>query len=111
MWRVAARAATASLVAELAAADHYIADGHHRVAAALAAWQRSGEPADAGVLCVVHPMDGLRLSAFHRRVLGPVDLAAVVGLLAPAFRVAAVPTAPTPAPVRSGCTPTAAGTT
>jgi uncharacterized protein (DUF1015 family) len=43
-------------------------------------------------------MDGLRLSAFHRRVIGPVDLAALLDLLAPAFRVedAATPQAPTP---------------
>jgi uncharacterized protein (DUF1015 family) len=92
--------ATDSLADELAAADHYIADGHHRVAAALTEWHRSGQPAAAGVLCVVHPTDGLRLSAFHRRVIGPVDLSAIVDLLAPAFRVAAAPTAPTPAP---GC--------
>ena len=64
---------TAALVEELGAADHYIADGHHRVAAALEEWRLAGKPADAGLLCVVHPMDGLRLSAFHRRVSGPVD--------------------------------------
>jgi uncharacterized protein (DUF1015 family) len=32
-------------------------------------------------------MDGLRLSAFHRRVIGPVDLTSLLDLLAPAFRV------------------------
>ena len=98
VWRVPPGAPAASLANELATADHYIADGHHRVAAALAAWRRIGEPADAGVLCVVHPMDGLRLSAFHRRVIGPVDLAALLDLLAPAFRVedAATPQAPAP---------------
>jgi uncharacterized protein (DUF1015 family) len=92
VWRVAPGVATTSLADELTAADHYIADGHHRVAAALAAWRQGGEPADAGVLCVVHPMDGLRLSAFHRRVIGPVDLAPLLDLLAPAFRVAAAAT-------------------
>ena len=111
VWRVIAGAATASLADELAAADHYIADGHHRVGAALSTWRRSGEPADAGVLCVIHPMDGLRLSAFHRRVIGPVDLAAILDLLAPAFRVAAAASRPPRHPVRSGCMPTAAGTT
>ena len=98
VWRVFPGAATESLADELTAADHYIADGHHRVAAALSAWRRSGEPADAGVLCVVHPMNGLRHSAFQRRVIGPVDLAPLLGLLTPAFRVtaAATPSQPTP---------------
>jgi uncharacterized protein (DUF1015 family) len=94
VWRVAPGVATASLADELTAADHYIADGHHRVAAALAAWRQMGEPADAGVLCVVHPMNGLRLSAFHRRVIGPVDLAPLLDLLAPAFRVVVAATSP-----------------
>ena len=98
VWRVPAGVATASLADELTAADHYIADGHHRVAAALAAWRQSGEPVDAGVLCVVHPMGGLRLSAFHRRVIGPVDLAPLLDLLAPSFRVAAAASPPHQAP-------------
>lgn len=98
VWRIAPGAATSRLDDELTAADRYIADGHHRVAAALAAWRRSGEPPDAGVLCVIHPMDGLRLSAFHRRVMGPVDLASLMGLLASGFRVGAAATPPTPAP-------------
>ncbi len=89
VWRVPPGAPTTRLADELTAADHYIADGHHRVAAALAAWQQTGEPADAGVLCVIHPMDGLRLSAFHRRVIGPVDLAPLLELLAPTFQVTA----------------------
>jgi D-3-phosphoglycerate dehydrogenase len=98
VWRVPPGAPTASLADELAKADHYIADGHHRVAAALTGWRRSGEPADAGVLCVVHPMDGLRLSAFHRRVIGPVDLASLLDLLAPTFRIAAAAAPPPSAP-------------
>jgi uncharacterized protein (DUF1015 family) len=98
VWRVPPGSATRSLADELATSDHYIADGHHRVAAALAAWRLGGEPPEAGVLCVVHPMDGLRLSAFHRRVFGPVDTAALVGLLAPTFVVAAAPAPPVPAP-------------
>ena len=39
VWRVPGGPATARLADELTAADHYIADGHHRVAAALAAWR------------------------------------------------------------------------
>ena len=56
-----------------ARAVHYVADGHHRVAASLEVWQRQGRPADAGVMCVIYPLDGLSLLAFHRRVAGPVD--------------------------------------
>ena len=52
---------------------HYIADGHHRVAARLQAWEAAGRPAEGAVLCVLYPLDGLRLSSFHRRVVGPVD--------------------------------------
>ena len=43
-------------------------------------------------------MDGLRLSAFHRRVPGPVDLDAVLELLAPSFAVAATAGPPPPSP-------------
>ena len=32
-------------------------------------------------------MDGLRLSAFHRRVIGPVDRGELVGVLEPGFTV------------------------
>jgi uncharacterized protein (DUF1015 family) len=87
VWRVPPGQVTETLAAELSAADHYIADGHHRVAASLTAWRQQGEPGDAGVLCVVHPMDGLRLSAFHRRVFGPVDIPALVALLEPGFSI------------------------
>jgi uncharacterized protein (DUF1015 family) len=88
VWRVPEGTATDELVQELSSADHYIADGHHRVEAALASWRRTGEPAGSGVLCVLHPMDGLRLSAFHRRITGPVDVPALLNLLGSAFDVA-----------------------
>lgn len=97
VWRIPPGEATARLADELDAATHYIADGHHRVAAALEAWRLFGEPEDAGVLCVIHPMDGLRLSAFHRRVMGPVELAGLRDLLAPGFRMVDTPTRPVPA--------------
>jgi uncharacterized protein (DUF1015 family) len=96
VWRVPPELAP-ELAAELSAARHYIADGHHRVAASLTAWRRAGEPDGSGVLCVVHRMDGLRLSAFHRRVLGPVDAEPLAALLA-AATVEPVATAPEPAP-------------
>ena len=97
VWRVPPAAAL-ELADELSSAHHYIADGHHRVAAALAAWRLADEPDGSGVLCVVHPMDGLRLSAFHRRLQGPVELAALRELLDPTFRVEDTTTRPTPDP-------------
>ena len=71
----------------LAQGVHYVADGHHRVAARLRAWELAGRPEDAGVLCVVFPMDGLTLSAFHRRVWGPVDAAGLLEAAAGDFDV------------------------
>jgi len=88
VWQVPDGAARDALVAELSSAEHYVADGHHRVAAALESWRGSGEPEGSGVLCVLHPMDGLRLSAFHRRVTGPVDVASLLDLLRSEFDVA-----------------------
>jgi uncharacterized protein (DUF1015 family) len=73
VWRVTGDEETTGLAAALGEGVHYIADGHHRVAARLTAWDRAGRPAEAGVLCVLYPMDGLSLSAFHRRVSGPVE--------------------------------------
>lgn len=73
VWRVAAEPEATALAAALDLGIQYIADGHHRVAARLRVWEREGRPDGAGVLCVLFPMDGLRLSAFHRRVTGPVD--------------------------------------
>ncbi len=96
VWRAAEGSATAAVVEELAAADHYIADGHHRVAAALEEWRLGGKPADASLLCVIHPIDDLRLSAFHRRVTGPVAPADLIELLTPEFQVRAAPEPPAP---------------
>lgn len=80
VWQLPADAA-AALSAELSGAVHYIADGHHRVAATLALWRSSGGPSDAGLPSVVYPMDGLRLSAFHRRVTGPVEARRLLDLV------------------------------
>ncbi len=99
VWRVPASLG-AFLAAELSAADHYIADGHHRVAASLAAWEQHDRPDESSVLCVVHPMDGLRLSAFHRRVIGPVSRDELVALLTPSFTVTPLDAAPRAEP---GC--------
>nr|WP_255426525.1 DUF1015 family protein [Pseudonocardia sp. C8] len=87
IWRVPEGPQTTQLCRELGAATHYIADGHHRVAASLEVWARSGPPVRRGVLCVAYPLDGLRLASFDRRVAGPVDSALVRGLLEASFDV------------------------
>lgn len=97
VWRIP-DGVVAGVAEEVAATDLYIADGHHRVAAALEEWERAGRPPDDGLLCVVHPMDGLRLSAIHRRLAGPVSPSELLRALAPGFRVSAVPAQPTPRP-------------
>jgi uncharacterized protein (DUF1015 family) len=77
----------AEALAELDASVHYVADGHHRVAASLEVWELQGRPADATVMSVIYPLDGLRLLAFHRRVVGPVVPGALLDLLAGEFTV------------------------
>jgi uncharacterized protein (DUF1015 family) len=57
----------------LGAARHYVADGHHRVAASVRQWREAGEPAGSAVLSVLYPEDQMHLLAFHRRVAGPID--------------------------------------
>ncbi len=96
VWRLPEGPATGTLIDELAGADFYIADGHHRAAAALEEWRLNGKPADSGLLCVVHPMDGLSLSAFHRRVPGPVSPETLVGLLSEEFQLREVLRSPAP---------------
>ena len=87
LWRVTDDEQAAALAAALGAGVHYIADGHHRVAARLRAWEQAGRPAGAGVLCVLYPMDGLTLSAFHRRISGPVDAALLLDAVSDHFEV------------------------
>lgn len=87
VWRIEDSQATAELCDELDASRLYIADGHHRVAASLRQWLLAGRPPEAGLLCVIYPMDGLRVSSFHRRVPGPVDAPHLLALLAKEFDV------------------------
>jgi len=87
VWRRPEGLVLHALAEEMGAADLYIADGHHRSAAAIEEWHQAGKPADAGLLCVIHPMDGLRLSSFHRRVYGPVREDDLLALLSPDFAV------------------------
>jgi uncharacterized protein (DUF1015 family) len=87
VWLIPEGPETAELCRELGAATHYIADGHHRVAASFQVWARSVYDPDRGVLCVTYPLDGLRLASFDRRVVGPVDVARVRNLLEATFDV------------------------
>ncbi|HSE70432.1 MAG TPA: DUF1015 family protein [Nocardioidaceae bacterium] len=96
VWEVPAGEATDRLATALGASVHYIADGHHRVAANLRAWRSAGQPPGTGLLCVIYPMDGLRLAAFHRRVTGPVDAAHLLDRLAEGFTVRPVDDPPPP---------------
>ena len=93
MWRIPQGPHTDELCRELGSATHYIADGHHRVAASLEVWARSGRDSSRGVLCVAYPLDGLRLASIDRRVAGPVDTALVRGLLEASFDVRPAPDA------------------
>ncbi len=86
VWRLP-EAVSRAVLDELGSSVHYVADGHHRVAASLRVWERRGRPSDAGVMCVIYPLDGLRLMAFHRRVLGPVEAAELLTVLSERFEV------------------------
>ena len=87
VWRIPHGPQTEELCRELASGTHYIADGHHRVAASLEVWDRSGRDSRRGVLCVAYPLDGLRLASIDRRVAGPVDAALLWSLLEASFVV------------------------
>ncbi len=86
VWRLT-EPASRVLSEELSRAVHYIADGHHRVAASLSVWRQAGRPPDAGLMCAIYPINGLRLLAFHRRVAGPIHPDALLALLSDAFEV------------------------
>lgn len=87
VWKIPQGQQTDRVRRELDAATHYIADGHHRVAASLEVWERSGRDSGRGILCVAHPLDGLQLSSFDRRVTGPIDPRLVRDLLGASFDV------------------------
>lgn len=71
IWR-AAPEESAALAQHLDGCRHFIADGHHRVAAALRSWDREGPSGGGWVLCALYPQEQVSLHAFHRRVRGPV---------------------------------------
>ncbi len=87
VWQVPPGPPTEELCRELEEAAHYIADGHHRVAASLEVWEQSGRPHDHGILSVIYPLGGLQLSSFDRWVHGPVDTMVVRDLLEAGFDV------------------------
>ena len=87
VWCVPRGPQADELCRELGGVTHYIADGHHRVAASLEVWARSGRDSRRGVLCVAYPLDWLRLAAIDRRVAGPVDACLVRSLLEASFVV------------------------
>lgn len=90
-------AATAALAEALDRLPLYVADGHHRVAASLRLWEEQGRPPGAAVMCAMYPFGSLRMSAFHRRVRGPVPTDGLWEVLADGFEVR-----PVPGPARAG---------
>jgi uncharacterized protein (DUF1015 family) len=73
VWHLEETEGLGAVTAGLAEQILYVADGHHRVAASIAAWERAGRPPGAGILCVLFPTDELQVLAFHRLINGPID--------------------------------------
>ena len=87
VWR-AGPAEAAVLARQLSNHRLYVADGHHRLAAATTCWERDGQPESGAVLCALYPQDHIALHAFHRRVRGPVALPALLDGLGTRFDIA-----------------------
>lgn len=81
VWPLSAEG-SAMLMELVAAQQLYVADGHHRVAAALLRWSRAGRRGDPTLPCVVYAETEVELYAFHRRVRGPVVAADLLAGLA-----------------------------
>ncbi len=77
VWRVD-QADAALLIERLSALRHYVADGHHRVAATVARWRDHGSPRGGTVLSVLYPESQTHLLAFDRLVAGPIDADALL---------------------------------
>ena len=73
------------LIRQLGGEQLYIADGHHRVAAATRCWEMSGRPRTGTVLCALYPQQEIELHAFHRLVRGPVAVPELLERLAAHF--------------------------
>jgi uncharacterized protein (DUF1015 family) len=72
VWRIS-DGDIATIAEHLNGATHYVADGHHRVAATVARWHDHGSPRGGTVLSVLYPQSQTHLLAFHRLVAGPLD--------------------------------------
>ncbi len=86
VWQ-AAPADAAALAQHLGERQLYVADGHHRVAAATRSWEQAGRPPTGRVLCALYPEHEIVLHAFHRRVQGPVAVPELLDGLATGFDV------------------------
>jgi uncharacterized protein (DUF1015 family) len=86
VWR-AGDAEASALARQLGEQRLYIADGHHRVAAAIRSAEQGGGSSPGEVLCALYPQDEVELHAFHRRVRGPVDVRSLIERLAACFHV------------------------
>jgi len=77
LWPIDDDRAVAGLVAAFEAHERlYIADGHHRSAAASMVHARLGTPASAGFLAVSFPTDEVTLLPYHRVVRAPDSMTA-----------------------------------
>jgi uncharacterized protein (DUF1015 family) len=86
VWQ-AGPAETEALAHRLGAQQLYIADGHHRVAAATRSWELAGRPPGATVLCALYAQHEIVLHAFHRLVRGPVAVPELLDGLSAHFDV------------------------
>lgn len=82
----------------------YVADGHHRSAAAARVWDARQTPETDAFPVVVFPADDLTILAYNRvvRDLGGRTLRELTDALAPHFGLELVPAAPTPGPHQFG---------
>lgn len=90
VWRIADADAPA-VIERLDTKTHYVADGHHRVAATVARWRGHGSPRGGTVLCVLYPESQTHLLAFHRLVSGPIDAESLLVGLRERYEVTPVP--------------------
>jgi uncharacterized protein (DUF1015 family) len=89
VWRIADSDALV-IIDRLGQTRHYVADGHHRVAATVARWRGHGSPRGGTVLSVLYPESQTHLLAFHRLVAGPIDTEALLVGLKERYDVSAV---------------------
>ena len=81
VWAISDPAIVAAAVAHLSSLGLYIADGHHRVAAAVRRWESGGCDPVETVLAIAYPAHQLHLLAFHRYLHGPVDAAELLAAM------------------------------